>query len=99
MSNNTITRFTVHKDAHEYLTKEVGVSPARAICNKDQFSVDYTGDADFKKYFRGNFQKVEEFSKYYASPELFLQNIHWDVIFQNAEIALEDLLAKTIKEQ
>jgi uncharacterized membrane protein YgcG len=99
MSNNTITRFTIHKDAHEYLTKEVGVSPARAICAKDQFSVDYTWDAEFKKYFRGNFQKVEEFSKYYASPELFLQNIHWEAIFKSAEHSLEDILTKAIKEQ
>ncbi len=38
MSNNIITRFTIHKDAHEYLAKEKGVSPGFAICNKDQFT-------------------------------------------------------------
>lgn len=42
MSNNIITRFTIHKDAHEYLSKETGISPAHAICGKEQFSVDYT---------------------------------------------------------
>lgn len=99
MSNNIITRFTIHKDAHEYLSKETGISPAHAICGKEQFSVDYTWDMEFKKYFRGNFQKVEELSKYYASPELFLQNIHWEAIFQNAELSLEDILTKAIKEQ
>lgn len=99
MTNNTTTRFTIHKDAHEYLTKEVGVSPAHAICSKDQFSVDYTGDVEFKSYFRGNFQKIEELSKYYKSPELFLQNIHWEGIFNSAELSIKDILTKAIKEQ
>lgn len=97
--SDTITRFTVHKDAHEYLTKEVGISPGWDICNKDQFAVEYSGDAEFKKYFRGDFRKVEEFSKFYEHPELFLQNIHWGEIFQNVEKYLEDIITKTVKEQ
>ena len=97
--SNTTTRFTIHKDAHEYLPKEVGVSPARAICTKDQFSVNYTGDTEFKTYFRGDFQKVESFSKYYSTPELFLQNIHWKPIFNSAELAIEDILTKAIEQQ
>ncbi len=97
--SHTTTRFTIHKDAHEYLTKEAGISPVHAICTKDQFSVDYTGDMEFKTYFRGDFKKVELFSKYYFNPELFLQNIHWESIFANAEKALEVILNTSIKEQ
>lgn len=97
--SSTITRFTVHKDAHEYLTKKANISPNLAICSKDQFSLDYTGDVEFKKYFRGNFQKVEEFSRYYIKPELFLQNIHWETIFQNVQNSLPNILSKVIADQ
>ncbi len=66
---------------------------------RDQFTFWYDGDADFKKYFRGDFKKVEDFSKYYTNPELFLQNIHWDPFFQSAEMSLQEILTKSIKAQ
>ncbi len=96
---NPTTRFMVHKDAHEYLIKEINIFSVLDICWKDQFELDYNGDPDFKKYFRGNFQKIEEFSKYYEKPELFLQNIYWEAILKNVEKSLIDILSKVTKEQ
>ena len=95
LDNNS--RFTIFKDAYSYLEKNKAYDPSfdSKIADKKDFGITYNWDKDFKNYFRWNFNKIIEISKYYSELDLFLKNIYWEKVYSNLETTIKSIITKT----
>lgn len=97
MSNINNSRFSIEKDASNYLVTNSKLNPTKNIAKKEDFSYSYNWDEDFKKFFKIDSQRINEIAKYYSEVDLFLQNIKFDDIFTSLEKTIVEIWEKIAK--
>lgn len=104
MEITNTSRFTVIKNAVEFLqgennSEDVKKALEKDICSADKFNYAYLWDPEFKAFFNWNFKRVEELWSLYKNIELLLKNIYWEKIFANLEKTVEELFGKIFLNQ
>lgn len=91
------SRFSIYKNAIEYIQSTPTLIAKHDICSAKNYTLKYNWENDFKSFFRIDSQKAEQILKFYPETSLLLQNIYWDDIYLNVEKSAQDILEKITK--
>ncbi len=97
MSVSNTSRFTIYKNAIEYIKEVPTLIAKNNICTPKDYTLKYSWDSDFKQFFRIDSQKAEAIVKTYPDTDLLLQNIYWDEVYFSVENVILEILEKIAK--
>ena len=88
-------RHIIARNAHELGIAEpkifekalIGIAP------KKQWQFNYLGEAEFKKYFRGEFEQVNQMIEFYEKPEIFVASMNTIAHLERAELLVQKILS------
>lgn len=97
MSVSNTSRFSIYKNAIEYIKEVPTLIAKNNICTPKDYTFVYDGDTDFKPFFRIDSDKTKSIVKVYQDTDLLLQNIYWDDIYESIEKTVLEILEKIAK--
>lgn len=98
MNTTATSRFSIAKDLGEYIAKHSSL-PWGDLSGSDEknWKYHYEGDADILPFMNLYEEEVQEFAKFYPDMDIWLKNIHWKWLFENARKLLDALTTKITK--
>jgi hypothetical protein len=87
-------RHIIARNAHELALSEPKLfeQALKDIAPKTKWQFNYSGEASFKKYFRGEFDQVSRMIEFYEKPEAFVASMNTPAHLKRAELLVRKII-------